>query len=69
MKKLIAVFALLSTILVNAQSDKYVEAMKKNLSRFDSVKTTADYQALSATFERIGDAEKTQCFLITMRDL
>jgi hypothetical protein len=60
MKKLIAVFALLTTVLVNAQSDKYVQAMKKNLAQFDSVKTTADYQALSASFERIGDAEKTQ---------
>jgi hypothetical protein len=34
--------------------------MKKTLARFDSAKTTADYQALANTFERIGDAEKTQ---------
>jgi hypothetical protein len=60
MKRTIAVFALLTTILVNAQSDKYAEAMKKNLAQFDNAKTTADYQALSANFERIGDAEKTQ---------
>ena len=45
---------------VNAQSDKYVAAMEKNLTLFDSVKTTADYQSLAAAFERIGDAEKTQ---------
>jgi hypothetical protein len=44
----------------NAQSDKYVAAMKKNLSQFDTVKTTTDYQGLSGAFERIGDAEKTQ---------
>ena len=50
-------FGVLTT---HAQSDKYMDAMKKNLSRFDSVKTTADYQGLSAAFERIGDAEKTQ---------
>ncbi len=60
MKKIIAVIALLATICVNAQSDKYVQAMKTNLAKFDSVKTTAEYQALAATFERIGDAEKTQ---------
>lgn len=60
MKNLIAVLAVLATIGVNAQSDKYVETMKKNLAQFDSVKTTAGYQALAGTFERIGDAEKTQ---------
>jgi hypothetical protein len=43
-----------------AQSDKYMEAMKKNLALFDSAKTNADYQALANTFERIGNAEKTQ---------
>jgi hypothetical protein len=60
MKKIIAAIALLITVSVNAQSDKYVAAMKKNLALFDSVKTTTEYQALSAAFERIGDAEKTQ---------
>ena len=45
---------------VKAQSDKYIDAMKKNLARFDSVKTTAELQGLAAAFERIGDAEKTQ---------
>jgi hypothetical protein len=54
---------LLSVIFLaaaNAQSDKYADAMKKNLSMFDSAKTTADFQAMAASFERIGDAEKTQ---------
>jgi hypothetical protein len=60
MQKIIAVVALLATITVNAQSEKYVQAMKKNLALFDSVKTTSDYQSLAASFERIGDAEKTQ---------
>jgi len=60
MKKFIAAMALLATISVNAQSEKYVQTMKTTLAKFDSVKTTADYQALAATFERIGDAEKTQ---------
>lgn len=60
MKKIIAAIAVLATISVNAQSEKYAQAMKTNLAKFDSVKTTADYQALAANFERIGDAEKTQ---------
>ena len=34
--------------------------MKKNLSLFDSAKTTSQFQAVANTFERIGDAEKTQ---------
>lgn len=60
MKTIIAAIALLATVSVNAQSDKYADAMKKNLVLFDSVKTTQDYQNLAASFERIGDAEKTQ---------
>jgi hypothetical protein len=60
MKKIITALSLLTTVCVSAQSDKYVQAMKTNLAKFDSVKTTSDYQGLAATFERIGDAEKTQ---------
>jgi hypothetical protein len=60
MKKIITAIALVATISGYAQSEKYVAAMKKNLVLFDSVKTTAEYQSLSAAFERIGDAEKTQ---------
>jgi hypothetical protein len=60
MKTIIAAIALLATVSVNAQSDKYTDAMKKNLSMFDSAKTSQDFQNLAAAFERIGDAEKTQ---------
>lgn len=61
MKKIhLFLLAILFIGSANAQSDKYVAAMKKNLVQFDSVKTTSDYQALSAAFERIGDAEKTE---------
>ena len=59
MKKIIAAIAILATISVNAQT-KYEAAMKKSLIQMDSAKTTADHQAASASFERIGDAEKTQ---------
>ena len=60
MKKLISGFVLFTSVVVHAQSEKYEAAMKKNLAMFDSAKTTADYQALAAAFQRIGDAEKTQ---------
>jgi hypothetical protein len=60
MKPFILSFLLISAVVANAQSDKYDGAMKKNLSMFDSAKTTADFQAVAAAFERIGDAEKTQ---------
>src|SRR5580692_7732765 len=60
MKKMLFVFALLIGLGCQAQSDKYVAAMQKNLPLFDSSKTIDQYQSLAATFERIGDAEKTQ---------
>jgi hypothetical protein len=43
-----------------AQSEKFTEAMQKNLAMMDSAKTSADLVAVSRSFERIGDAEKTQ---------
>jgi hypothetical protein len=62
MKKII--FLLLAacsfTIAAFSQSDKFVSAMKNNLALFDSAKSADDFVSLSNTFERIGDAEKTQ---------
>lgn len=62
MKKTILSLLLFSGLAagLKAQSDKYVAAMKKNLELFDSAKTTEEYQAVSAAFQRIGDAEKNQ---------
>ena len=60
MKVILATLLILSGVTAYSQSEKYMETMKKNLSRFDSVKTSEEYQALAATFERIGDAEKTE---------
>ncbi|GGH77012.1 hypothetical protein HNQ91_004227 [Filimonas zeae] len=60
MKAFILAIALCSGIAVQAQSDKYVQAVQKNLALLDSSKTSADLQTASAAFERIGDAEKTQ---------
>lgn len=62
MKKFI--FFLLAAVSLQmtafSQSDKYVAAMQKNLAMFDSAKTVEDYTKIANTFERIGDAEKTQ---------
>lgn len=61
MKRIILALTFCSAMVASfAQSERYAAAMKKNLAMFDSSKTTADYQALSDAFIRIGDAEKTQ---------
>jgi hypothetical protein len=43
-----------------AQSEKYTKAMTANLAQMDSAKSPDDLLALSASFERIADAEKNQ---------
>src|ERR1700680_1041256 len=60
MKSILFSVFLCGLLTTQAQSDKYVTAMQKTLVMFDSAKTTADFQTVSNTFERIGDAEKTQ---------
>jgi hypothetical protein len=60
MQKLLLSFVLFIGLACQAQSDKYVAAMKTNIALLDSAKTTDQLLSLAATFERIGDAEKTQ---------
>ena len=60
MKQLLFAVAIIASVAAHAQSDKYTDAMKKNLSMFDSAKATADFENIAAGFQRIGDAEKTQ---------
>lgn len=43
-----------------AQSDRYVKAMQDRIAAVDSVRNPQGLLDLSAAFERIGDAEKTQ---------
>ena len=43
-----------------AQSDKYTAVMQKNIASLDAAKTVVDLQDVAASFERVGDAEKTQ---------
>ena len=60
MKKLMMSILLLSAVAAYSQSDKFTEAMKKNLAQMDAAKTSQDFMANANAFERIGDAEKTQ---------
>jgi hypothetical protein len=60
MKSFLFSLMFFGTLVASAQSDKYVSAMEKTFHLFDSAKTTADFLSVANTFERIGDAEKTQ---------
>jgi len=60
MKPLLFSVVMLVSVAAFSQSDKYTQAMQKDLVLLDSAKTAADLSAASATFERVGDAEKTQ---------
>ncbi len=62
MKKIIFAFFVLAFYSTSfAQSDKYQAAMEKNLGMVtEAFKDPQKLLALSNTFERIGDAEKTQ---------
>lgn len=61
MRKLIVSLAIITLSLgASAQSEKYSKAMAANLAKMDSARTPADFQALSASFERIANAEKNQ---------
>src|SRR6202012_3033725 len=60
MQKTILALALLITIGASAQSDKYTQMMQKNIALLDSAKSQDQLLSLASTFDRIGDAEKTQ---------
>jgi hypothetical protein len=52
--------ALGASLLLNAQNEKYVGAMKKNISGLDSARDPIKLAELANNFERIAEAEKTQ---------
>lgn len=63
MKKILfaAAFILSAQFVMAQESDKYINAMKKNLeSMSEAFKSPAGLLALANNFERIGDAEKNQ---------
>ena len=57
MKKLLVIISMFIAGMVAAQS-KYEGAMAKGLEQFKASKTAEDMNAVSAFFERVGDAEK-----------
>lgn len=52
--------ALLFSILIFAQSEKYTQAMKMNIANIDSALVKRNLAELANNFERIAEAEKTQ---------
>lgn len=61
MKKYIFTFAAFVIAISSfAQSERYEEAMKTNISMLDSVMVKKNGQELANNFTRIGDAEKNQ---------
>jgi len=61
MKKIILTVTLIAgTIALFAQSEKYKSTMKEKIAVLDTTRDVASLKDLSAAFERIGDAEKTQ---------
>jgi hypothetical protein len=60
MKKFIIAFLMLAANGANAQSEKYMKAMEDKVKALDTVRTMQGWQNLANSFERIGDAEKTQ---------
>jgi tetratricopeptide (TPR) repeat protein len=61
-KVIIAIMALALSTALSAQMDneKFVKAMEKNVALVDSAKNVQDWIDLTAAFERIAEAEKTQ---------
>ena len=61
MKHLIVfVIAISATLVLRAQNEKYLSAMKSNIVQLDSAYDASKLSELSNNFERIAEAEKTQ---------
>jgi hypothetical protein len=56
----IFLIAMVNASLLQAQSEKYVGAMKKNIAELDSAHDAARLSELANNFERIAEAEKSQ---------
>jgi hypothetical protein len=59
-KSFLMAVLLISATAAFSQSEKFTQAMKNNIARFDSARTADDMLSLAAAFERIAEAEKTQ---------
>src|SRR5687767_109330 len=59
-KNLLLLIAIAFCLTVTAQEDKFIKAMEPKVAAIDTVRTSNELVALSASFERIADAEKTK---------
>lgn len=59
-KNLFVLLVSFMTTATFAQSEKYIKAMEAKVGMLDSNNATDTWKELANTFERIGDAEKTQ---------
>ena len=63
MKRIIIALAALtlsSALMAQMDNEKFVKAMEKNIALVDSARTAQDWIDVTAAFERIAEAEKTQ---------
>ncbi len=61
MKKVFFILMIMATVQATfAQSEKYIKAMESKVALIDSARGTDGWKDLTASFERIADAEKTQ---------
>ena len=61
MKKILVLLYLsLTTITALSQSDKYLKTMEEKVAALDTTWSASGLKDLANTFERIGNAEKTQ---------
>lgn len=61
MKKLfLSIMIIAVSLSANAQNEKFTKAMAANIIKLDSAKSADDFLSVSASFERIGNAEKNQ---------
>lgn len=57
---LLLAFIAMHSFQLMAQSEKYLKAMEQNIASFETLSSADQLLDLSNTFERIGDAEKTE---------
>ncbi len=50
----------LTSFVSQAQNEKFIKAMKSEISRLDSVSNVNSYQEIANNLQRIGNAEKTE---------
>lgn len=60
MKHLLLIAVTFISSFTFSQSEMYTKKMQENLQLLNAAKTSKDYEEVSASFERVADAEKTE---------